>query len=145
MNLYLDSSALVKRYIRESGSDDVADSVTAASFVGISVIGRAEVEAALAMAVRLGVIAPAGGGSAREALAAHWDSLVRIAVTEALAARAGSVAWRHGLRGYDSVHLASALTWRDGTGESVTVATYDQGLHRACAAEGFTLIPGALP
>ena len=141
MIAYLDSSALVKRYVSERGSETVANVAAEASFVGISVIGRAEVEAALVRAVRLGVISESGGSAAREAFAHEWDSFLRISATEAIVARAGSLAWAHGLRGYDSVHLASALTWRDGTGEQVSMVTFDKELMRAAAAERLDVTP----
>ena len=37
----------------------------------------------------------------------------RYVAGEPLAARAGTLAWEHGLRGYDAVHLATALFWRE--------------------------------
>ena len=55
MILYLDASALVKRYVAERGSREVIGLTTAAEIVATSLISRAEVAAALARAVRLGV------------------------------------------------------------------------------------------
>jgi len=54
--VYLDASALVKRYVAERGSKDVVEWTAAAEIVATSVISRAEVAAALARAVRLGVL-----------------------------------------------------------------------------------------
>lgn len=48
MILYLDASALVKRYIAELGSAEVAMAITTADVVGTSIISRAETAAALA-------------------------------------------------------------------------------------------------
>ena len=42
--LYLDSSALVKRYVAESGSDDVIALMADAAAVATSLVTRAEVE-----------------------------------------------------------------------------------------------------
>lgn len=52
MILYLDASALVKRYIAEPGTTEVAAAIRDADVVGTSVISRAETAAALAKAVR---------------------------------------------------------------------------------------------
>lgn len=50
---------------------------------------------------------------ARRAFLEDWPDLTRIGVTDALAARAGDLAWQHDLRAYDAAQLAAALTWRD--------------------------------
>lgn len=52
-------------------------------------------------------------------------------------ARADQLARELGLRGYDAVHLASALVWQDGMGEQTTVATFDHRLWRAAGDGGF--------
>jgi predicted nucleic acid-binding protein len=46
--LYLDASALVKRYVMEAGSKDVISLTAAAAAVATSLVSRAEVAAALA-------------------------------------------------------------------------------------------------
>ena len=65
MILYLDASALVKRYVTERGSKDVIALTAGAKAVATSLISRAEVSAALARAVRLGVVDADGGRRAR--------------------------------------------------------------------------------
>jgi hypothetical protein len=72
-------------------------------------------------------------------------SLVGVQATEILVARAGELAGELGLRGYDALHLASALLWQDGMGERVTVATFDQQLWEAVAQRGMVPIPDDLP
>ena len=74
----------------------------------------------------------------------EWDHLIRLQVTEALLRRAGALAWEHALRGYDAVHLAAALLWRDALGQPVSVATYDRQLWQAAAAVGLTAWPATL-
>ena len=51
------------------------------------------------------------------------------------------LAWEHGLRGCDAVHLATALAWRETLGEAVTVATYDRELWRGALAAGLSPWP----
>jgi predicted nucleic acid-binding protein len=58
--------------------------------------------------------------------------------------RADELACRHGIRGYDAVHLACALQYRDGLGELVTLATYDRLLWQAAQGEGFPVLPAVL-
>ncbi len=109
MILYLDASALVKRYVAEPGTIAVAEIIAQADVVGTSLISRAETSAALAKSVRVGVLSHAAAASALQVFRAEWPTLVRVQATELLLARADMLAWELNLRGYDAVHLASAL------------------------------------
>jgi hypothetical protein len=42
-----------------------------------------------------------------------------VVVTEALVERAEALAWDYGLRGYDAVQLASAITWQEVVGTEI--------------------------
>jgi predicted nucleic acid-binding protein len=142
---YLDASALVKRYVAEAGSADVQALIGSARAVGTAVLSRAEVGAALARAARVGLVAREAALKALEAFNADWEHLIRLQFGEPLAARAAALAWEHGLRGYDAVHLATALAWREALGEAVTVATYDRELWRGAQASGLAPWPAAMP
>lgn len=145
MILYLDASALVKRYVAEAGASEVAEAIAAAEVVGTSLISRAETAAALAKAVRAGTLTRQEAASALQVFRSEWPNLVRVQATEVLVARADELAWELGLRGYDAVHLASALLWQDGMGERVTVATFDQALWDVVEQRGMIAFPDDLP
>ncbi len=51
--IYLDASALVKRYVAEAASAEVAAAIDAARLLATAVVSRADVTSALAKAVRL--------------------------------------------------------------------------------------------
>ena len=85
----------------------------------------AEVAAALAKAVRTGIVKDEVARNVQRRFAGDWPDFVRVAVTESLVERAEGLAWEHGLRGYDSVHLASALTWQESVGEEIVLAISD--------------------
>ncbi len=144
MIVYLDASALVKRYVTERGSKQVIALTAAAVAVATSLISRAEVAAAFARAVRLGVLDDNGGRRAQRRFSREWPDLVRIPVSEALVSRAETVAWDHGLRGYDAVQLAAALTWRDSIGQEVVLATFDRQLWETAAQAGLQAWPETL-
>ncbi len=136
MIVYLDASALVKRYVTEVGSADVNALTDGAEAVATALVTRAEVGAAFARAVRVGVLDDVGGRRAQRRFSREWPDLMRIPVTEALVARAEAVAWTHALRGYDAVQLASALTWQDALGQEIVVATFDRQLWDAVPHAG---------
>jgi predicted nucleic acid-binding protein len=141
MIVYLDASALVKRYVAETGSAAVGKLIDQAEALGTSVISRAEVSAAFAKAVRLKFVTRDAAASAVKQFAADWPHFVRLQLTETLAARAASLAWEQGLRGYDAVHLATALVWHETVGQPVFVATFDRQLRQGAQATGLIAWP----
>ena len=141
MILYLDTSALVKRHIQEMGTSDVISWMRAAQTIGMSVITRAEAAAAFARMVRMSVIDKPTAESLLGEFRQHWPQYIRLRVTEITIARADAMAWELGLRGYDAVHLASAVMWQEALQEPVTMATYDRQLWEAAAQIGLRVLP----
>jgi predicted nucleic acid-binding protein len=144
MILYLDSSALVKRYVRETGSDEVQQLIARADAVGTGLVSRAEVAAALARAARLGLVGRDEAEAALRVFRADWPRLARVQLTEPLLARADALSWDYGLRGCDAIHLASALYWQESLREPVTLATFDTGLWRVGGTAGLDVWPPSL-
>jgi predicted nucleic acid-binding protein len=138
---YLDASALVKRYVNEQWSDETIELTTTADVVATSLVSRAEVAAALAKAVRTKLLSDEDARKARRTFAGEWLDLARIPVTDALVARAETLAWDHALRGYDAVQLASALTWQESVGTEIVVATFDTQLWKAVRQVGMKAWP----
>ena len=145
MIVYVDASALVKRYVTEVGSADVIALTTGAAAVATALVTRAEIAAALARAVRVGVLDDVNGRRAQRRFSREWPDLMRVPVTETLVARAEALAWAHGLRGYDAVQLASALTWQDALGQEIVLATFDRQLWEGAPQAGLRAWPDRLP
>ncbi len=142
--LYMDSSALVKRYVQEAESPAVVARIESAPIIGTALITRVEVPAALKKAVRTGDMDRDEAEEAHREFLEDWPDLTRIGVTEALAARAGDLAWLHDLRAYDAAQLAAALTWRDereDPEDEIVFACYDIDLRRAAMAEDLEMWP----
>lgn len=144
MIVYLDASALVKRYVTERGSRETGELSAKADVVATSLVSRAEVAAALAKAVRLGIVEPDNGRRAQRAFASQWPDIAKVPVTEALMSRAEALAWDFALRGYDAVQLASALTWQEAVGAEITLATFDRQLWDAGKKAGIRIWPETL-
>ena len=144
MIVYFDSSALVKRYIAEPASAQVETLVAQADIAATSLITRAEVAAALARAVRMNWLTHDVAARALKAFQQHWSVLFRLNIREATIERAEGLAWEQGLRGYDAVHLASALLWQSGLSQPVTLATFDRQLWDAAQLVGLEVWPEAL-
>lgn len=109
---YADSSALVKRYVNETGSDWVRTtcSPSASHVIALAHIGLVEIAAALAMKTRQGAL-PADVRDnllrdvQRDARSQYW----LIDVDQAIVVRPMALSRLHKVRGYDAVHLACAL------------------------------------
>lgn len=94
-----------------------------------------EARAALAAATRDRRVSPGRVPVLREKLEALTRDIAYVEVTPALAARAGDLAEEHCLRGYDAVHLSSALEI-DAT--DTILVTGDGRLAQAAQALGLT-------
>ena len=61
-----------------------------------------------------------------------------------IVAQADALAWEHSLRGYDAVHLATALFWQETLGEPLTLVTYDRQLWESARRNKLKLFPEKL-
>lgn len=146
MILYLDASALVKKYIQELGTTDVLKIISQSEAVGTSIISRAETAAALAKAHRLKILTKSDAEKAAQQMRQEWLDFIRIQVTEAIVVRADFVAWEHSLRGFDAIHLATALVWSEQLPhEQFAFATFDRQLWQAVRDSNLTPFPPNLP
>ena len=140
MTLYLDTSALVKLFLVESGSPNVVSWTETASVLITSRITYAEARAALARGRRIGLLSASDLRVTVAELDAAFRTYAVIEVTEAIVRRAGQLADTHALRGYDAVHLAAALE-ASCDDDAVVFATFDHALADAARREGLRL-PG---
>jgi hypothetical protein len=142
---FFDTSALVKRYLVESGSAWVMRQMDPALGNTIIICEVTRVEAAAAIAARQrasGGISLADRDSAVDLLLQHCDRDYRnVRITPMILSRAVTLTQQHRLRGYDAVQLATALSVGDqyraaGLPDLVLAAT-DDDLIVAARAEGF--------
>ena len=69
-----------------------------------------------------------------------WESYFIVDVSDVLIKLAGRLADKHALRGYDAVHLASAVTVRRQGDRPVSFSCFDARLSRAARREGLKTI-----
>ena len=141
MIVYADTSALVKLFVTEEGSEASRVLLRQAAVMGTSLLARAELGAALARSARRGLLSEADALEARRRLEGVWPTWVRIGVDEALVARAEALAWEYSLRGYDALHLASALAWQERMQHLVALLTFDRELWEATRRAGLVAWP----
>jgi predicted nucleic acid-binding protein len=136
--VYCDSSSIVKWFFDEPNMDLARDARDRASLVFTSIVSFPEVLSAMNRALRENRCTATDLELARGEFIRIWPGTHRVRVDEALVQRAGQLVFRHGLRGFDSVQLASALVLRE-TGEEVEFffSCFDRNLNLAAAKEGF--------
>ncbi len=136
--VYFDSSALVKLVVDEIGSDVAAVLWNACDAAASSRLAYPEVCSALAAAGRNHDLTPAESAAAAEDWDTFWASVRPVELSVDVEQLAGDLAARHGLRGGDAVHLASALILDSA---EVVVAAWDRRLHSAVVASGLAAAP----
>ena len=144
MRHYLDTSALVKLLVAETGSDDMAMAVEISDRLHTCRIAYPEARAAIAAMERASRLDRAGVRTARFVLEWVWARVSVQEVTATLATAAGDLAEQWSLRGFDAVHLAAAL---DVATDDLIMATWDLRLSRAAQGAGLRVLsvgsPGA--
>lgn len=143
MHYFLDSSALVKRYVMESGSDWVLQITDPSSDnqIHVAAVAWVEVVSALARQHRAGKILLSDQVDALNSCRFDFIHQYRLVdLTDPVIQRAVMMAEVHFLRGYDAVQLATALelnerrTLRDLP--SLFFVSADVELNAAASTEG---------
>jgi predicted nucleic acid-binding protein len=127
---------LIKLIVIEAGSDLAAELWAGAYPAASSILSYPEGRAALAAARRQDRLGEEEHAQALMTFEELQADLITIGVDQDLASRAGKHAEDLGLRGYDAVHLATALELGD---EEVVVVTWDRDLARATEQVGLGL------
>jgi uncharacterized protein len=138
--LYLDTSALVKLYADEEGSEEVRRAVRFADLIATNLIAYAETRASLARKSRSSEISRPVFTRCRRDFERDWQTLNRLPIDEVLVRKAAELAEQHALRALDALHLASADSLLTALRDRVTFACFDSRLNAAAEAQGFELL-----
>ena len=141
MNIwFLDTSAVVKRYVDEAGSAWI-HGITASEMIIVSRITWVEVLSAFSRLKREGKIDPGDILTAIQVFQYDWETLYRIVEIDlSVIGNAGQLVQKYPLRAYDSVQLASALGlyifFSQADPKMFTFVSADNRLINAARAEG---------
>jgi uncharacterized protein len=136
---FLDSSALVKRYVDEPGTTDIAALFRGKRDLAASRLAAVEVPSALARRAREGDLATADARRNARQMATDLASFRLVELRPLVVDLGAALTWRHPLRAYDAVQLASALRLKSATGLAVTFWCADKVLRDAARAEGLRI------
>ena len=139
---YFDTSALVKLFVEEDGSDDVATLWDGADVVITSRVADPELLAALAAAARAGRLDESAYRAAKRRWGEYRAALRFVELSPDVATAAGELAEAQALGGLDAIHLASAILFSDA---GLLLASWDGRLLAGARSEGIATLPAADP
>ena len=132
MSVYVDSSALLKRYVEEPESDDCDAILRGDPDVITARHAYVEVQRTLAR-----VISGADLAGALDVFVTDWSHFAVVELDDATCARAAEIAVALGVRSLDALHLGAAQ--RVG-GAALPFLTYDLRQAQAARSLGWTVL-----
>lgn len=139
---FFDTSALVKLYVQEAGTDRLLSLVENQSESQLAVLALSSVEArsAIRRRERAGDIDPQTAEAILQDLREHLDILfVRQPLNDALIDLASDMVDRYGLRAYDAMQLAGCLVVASSASQAPTFVCSDLRLLEAARSEGLSV------
>lgn len=144
--LFVDSSALVKRYLIETGTAWMIGQLKPSNSNDIFIAGitAIEVTSAIVRRQRGGSITQGVTDKALSRFRRDFDKrFITVDLTPNVIEEAMRLAEKHGLRGYDTAQLAVALSVKNRLAKSrislITFVSADKNLNTAAQSEGFSI------
>jgi uncharacterized protein len=141
MILYLDTSALVKRYFLEEQSNELLSSWAQAELIVTSSVAYAETVASFFRKKRESALEEDIIQQVVDAFLLDWKSFFRVEVTDELNEIVLRIVKSYPLRGFDAIHLAAAVLIRRSLTDDFLFSCFDQRLAQAAREEGFATFP----
>ena len=133
----------MKRYFREPYSDDVLSRWKSATQIVTSSVAYAETMASMYRKKRETDLADTLIRKIADIFHQDWESFIRVEVNDRLNGYIDRVVERYPLRGFDTIHLASAIVIHERLPEDFVFACFDDKLARAAQPEGLEIFPPA--
>ena len=140
MIVYLDTSSLVKLYVKEVDSERIRNFAHDAAAVSTSKIAYAEARAAFARKQKEEEFSLKVLRKIVEDLNRDWESYFVIEITDGLIRFAGDIAEKYLLRGFDSIHLASAVHLKNKIRADIHFSSYDTRMNQSAEKEGIIVL-----
>lgn len=131
---------MVKRYLKEYGTDVVLSLTTQEEFIATSKIAYPELLSAFMRKRRSGELGEEPLRSVLDRLDADWSDLFIIEMHDELPPMVKSLIEKYPLKGADSIHLASALWLRNMARTDVTFVASDMNLLNAATRENLKIL-----
>jgi uncharacterized protein len=140
---YLDTSALVKLYVRETGTEQMMTLASPARGHTLAILGltRVEFRAAVRRRERAGDLPQESAEGLIAMLDGHLQTLYLVQpVTEEVLEQAAALLDRYPLRAYDAIQLAGCMALQSKVSEQPSFVCSDRDLLQAAELEGFDVL-----
>ena len=140
---YLDTSALVKLYVREPGTEQMLRLADPAGGHTLAVLGltRVEFRSAVRQRERAGDVARNIADNLIDSMDRHLANFFLVQpITDLVIQEAAALLDRNALRAYDAVQLAGCIMLRARLGRHATFVCSDRQLLKAAEDEGMTVL-----
>ncbi|RMH36224.1 MAG: PIN domain-containing protein [Nitrospirae bacterium] len=133
--IYFDTSALIKLFVKEKGSEGALRLAQGQFPPVTAAIAYAEVYSGFNRRKREGYISDKQYRALSKQFEEYWATYVRIELTSDVLVLARILLERHPLRALDAMHLASAMSFQRGMQENLHFVAADNRLLDAASAE----------
>lgn len=133
--IYFDSSALVKRYVEETGTNSVKSILSTGGEIATSKLTYPEILSALMRKVRAGEIERKKFNGIVEIFDKDWDHFLVLDFHNDLLQLVKVLIGKHPLKAADAIHLSSALWLKLSSKVDITFVASDLNLLKAAGAE----------
>ena len=138
--IYLDSSALVKRYLHEDGTDVIQSLLRDTEVFATSKLTYPEILSAFRKKHRVGEIKRKTLEAVIDKFENDWEKIFVIEFHNELLPGVKKLIEKYPLRGADALHLASALWLDDTLKMGLTFVASDIGLLNAARSEALKIL-----
>lgn len=134
--VYLDTSSLVKLYVREAGSSEIVQLISESSAVVTSIVAYAEARAAFARQHRINNLSLKEFGEIKIIFEEDWSRYLVVGLNREILSISGELVEKYDLRGFDAIHLASCLFFQRKIKKEMIFSSFDRKLNNAAKLEG---------
>lgn len=138
--IYLDSSALIKKYVAEKGTSEVKRFFSGGELLWTSKVSQAEVWSAFARRRRDGDFTAGQYRAITRSFERDWRSFAVVELSDEVMGMIRRLVERHTLRALDAIQLASAVWAKQNLGEQVIFVGADEPLLRAAEATALKVV-----
>jgi predicted nucleic acid-binding protein len=138
--IFIDTSALAKRYVEEPGSEEVRTLMEQADCIAVSRLAYAETLSALFRRRHAIRLSDEDFALLIRDFRADWEDFSVVEMNADTLKFVDSVIEKHALRGADSIHLSTALCLRNAVKENPVFVASDKELLAAARKERFKTV-----
>ncbi|MCL4385138.1 MAG: type II toxin-antitoxin system VapC family toxin [Cyanobacteria bacterium] len=139
MICYLDTSALVKLYINEVGTEIVYNTVNSSIITSTSIVAYAEARAAFSRVFKEKRMSETDYFKCVSNFRSDWNNYFIVNIDNPLILLAGDLSEKYNIQGFDSIHLASAIILKQKLKENIIFLCWDDILSKSAIKEGLLI------